>query len=45
MRRFVLTLASVFCYLFVAGCDKCGDSVKFDVPGMPKACYDSPRQK
>ena len=31
--------------LFAAGCDKCGDPVKFNVPGLPKACYDSPRQK
>jgi hypothetical protein len=45
MRRFVLTLASVICCLFAAGCDKCGDPVKFNVPGLPKACYDTPRQK
>jgi len=46
MRRFVLTLASVICCLFAAaGCDKCGDPVKFNVPGLPKACCDSPRQK
>ncbi|HEY4846591.1 MAG TPA: hypothetical protein VIH87_02050 [Methylocella sp.] len=46
MRRVVFTLASlaVGC-LFVAGCDKCGDPVKFNVPGLPHACYDSPRQK
>ncbi|MGB6175088.1 MAG: hypothetical protein WBF43_01825 [Methylocella sp.] len=45
MRRFVLTLASVICCFFAAGCDKCGDPVKFNVPSLPKACYDSPRQK
>jgi hypothetical protein len=45
MRRFVLTLASVICYLVAGGCDKCGDPVKFNVPSLPKACYDSPRQK
>jgi hypothetical protein len=45
MRRRVLTLASVICCLFAAGCDKCGDPVKFNVPSLPKACYDSPRQK
>jgi hypothetical protein len=28
-----------------AGCDKCGDPVKFNVPGLPNACYDSPHQK
>lgn len=46
MRRVIFTLASlaVGC-LFAAGCDKCGDPVKFNVPGLPKACYDSPRQK
>jgi hypothetical protein len=45
MRRIVLTLASVICCLFVAGCDKCGDPVKFNVPSLPKACYDSAPQK
>jgi hypothetical protein len=45
MRRIVSTLASIVCCLFAAGCDKCGDPVKFNVPGLPKACYDSPRQK
>ena len=45
MRRIALTLASVICCLVAAGCDKCGDPVKFNVPGLPKACYDSPRQK
>jgi hypothetical protein len=45
MLRFVLTLASVICCLFAVGCDKCGDPVKFNVPSLPKACYDSPPQK
>jgi hypothetical protein len=31
--------------LIAAGCDKCGDPVKFNVPGLPKACYDSAPQK
>jgi hypothetical protein len=44
MRRIVLTLASVICCLLAAGCDKCGDPVKFNVPSLPNACYDSPRQ-
>ncbi|MGH6842009.1 MAG: hypothetical protein ACREDV_07960 [Methylocella sp.] len=39
MRRIVLTLASAICCLFVAGCDKCGDPVKFNVPGLPGACH------
>jgi hypothetical protein len=45
LRRIVLTLASIVCCLFAAGCDKCSDPVKFNLPGLPKACYDSPRQK
>jgi hypothetical protein len=45
MRRFVLTLASVICGLFATGCDKCGAPVKFNVPSLPNACYDSTRQK
>ena len=45
MRRIILTLVSlVFCCL-AAGCDKCGDPVKFNVPSLPKACYDSQQQK
>jgi hypothetical protein len=23
----------------LAGCDKCGDPVKFNVPSVPKTCY------
>jgi hypothetical protein len=38
-------LGQRYCYLSAAGCDKCGDPVKFNVPGLPKSCYDSPRQK
>ncbi len=30
-----LVLAS----LALAGCDKCGDPVKFNVPSVPKTCY------
>ncbi|MGH6800388.1 MAG: hypothetical protein ACRECZ_03045 [Methylocella sp.] len=45
MRRILLTLASFICCLLAAGCDKCGDPVKFNVPSLPSACYDSPRQK
>jgi hypothetical protein len=25
--------------LALAGCDKCGDPVKFNVPSLPKSCY------
>jgi hypothetical protein len=45
MRRFVLTLASVICCFCAAGCDKCGDPVKFNLPSLPKTCYDSSPQK
>ena len=46
MRRVVFALASlaVSC-LFAAGCDKCGDPVKFNVPSLPRTCYDSAHQK
>jgi hypothetical protein len=30
-----LALAS----LALAGCDKCGDPVKFNMPSLPKSCY------
>ena len=30
-----LALAS----LALAGCDKCGDPVKFNTPSLPKSCY------
>jgi hypothetical protein len=45
MRRIVLTLGSLVLCCFAAGRDKCGDPVKFNVPGLPNACYDSPHQK
>ncbi len=41
MPRFVLILASVIFCLVAAGCDKCGNPVKFNVPSLPKACYES----
>jgi hypothetical protein len=25
--------------LALAGCDKCGDPVKFNMPSLPKSCY------
>jgi hypothetical protein len=42
MRHIVLTLGSLILCCLVAGCDKCGEPVKFNVPGLPNACYDSP---
>ena len=45
MRRLVLSLGSVLLCCLVAGCDKCGDPVKFNVPSLPNACYDSQHQK
>lgn len=46
MRRISLTLTGiVLSCLAVAGCDKCGDPVKFNVPSVPSACYDTPRDK
>jgi hypothetical protein len=36
-----LALAS----LALAGCDKCGDPVKFNVPSLPKTCYGISQQK
>ena len=45
MRRIVLTLGSLVLCCLAAGCDKCGDPVKFNVPGLPNACYDSSHQK
>jgi hypothetical protein len=45
MRHIVLALGSLILFGLVAGCDKCGDPVKFNVPSLPNACYDSPHQK
>lgn len=30
-----------FLVLSVAGCDKCGNRVKFNAPSLPKACGDN----
>lgn len=43
MRRHT-TLAFAFAGLVLAslalaGCDKCGDPVKFNTPSLPKSCY------
>jgi hypothetical protein len=46
MRRSWLPFAClVICSLLAAGCDKCGEPIKFNVPSLPSACYDSPKQK
>ncbi|HZY12265.1 MAG TPA: hypothetical protein VFE89_05835 [Beijerinckiaceae bacterium] len=31
--------------LLLAGCDRCGDPVQFNVPGAPKSCYEQMPQK
>jgi hypothetical protein len=31
--------------LLLAGCDRCGDPVQFNVPGAPKSCYEHAPQK
>jgi hypothetical protein len=46
MRRILLTLAGLFLASFsLAGCDKCGDPIKFNAPSEPKTCYDTPHDK
>ena len=46
MRRLVFALAGlVLGGVFLAGCDKCGDPVKFNVPSLPSSCYDTPKEK
>ncbi|MEJ0093278.1 MAG: hypothetical protein WDN46_07545 [Methylocella sp.] len=46
MRRILLTLAGLVMASFsLAGCDKCGDPIKFNAPSQPKSCYDTPHDK
>ncbi len=46
MRRIALVLAGLlFGSLFLAGCDKCGEPIRFNVPSLPNACYDAPKEK
>jgi hypothetical protein len=45
MRRLILTLGGLILCCLAAGCDKCGDPVKFNVPGLPDTCYESQPQK
>jgi hypothetical protein len=46
MRCISLALAGLILASFaLAGCDKCGDPIKFEAPGAPKSCYDTPQEK
>jgi hypothetical protein len=45
MRRLILALGGLLLCCLAAGCAKCGDPVKFNVPGTPNACYESQPQK
>jgi hypothetical protein len=31
--------------MLLAGCDRCGDPVQFNVPGAPKSCYEQTQPK
>ncbi|GAC1335701.1 MAG: hypothetical protein NVSMB26_20850 [Beijerinckiaceae bacterium] len=31
--------------LLLAGCDRCGDPVRVNIPGEPKSCYETAPQK
>jgi hypothetical protein len=31
--------------LVLAGCDRCGDPVRINIPGEPKSCYETAPQK
>lgn len=46
MRRFVFSLAGLLlASLALAGCDKCGEPVKFNTPGLPNTCYGASHEK
>ncbi len=46
MRRILLTLVGLVLVGFaLAGCDRCGDPVKFNAPSAPKSCYDTSHEK
>ena len=42
MRRLILTLGGLILCCLAAGCDKCGDPVKFNVPGLPNCLLRKP---
>jgi hypothetical protein len=46
MRRKLIPFAGlvILCVL-TAGCDKCGQPVKINLPSLPGTCYDNPQQK
>jgi hypothetical protein len=44
MRLKIGTFAALT-QLLLAGCDRCGDPVQFNVPGAPKSCYEQMPQK
>lgn len=44
-RRRLACAALALASLALAGCDKCGDPVKFNMPSLPKSCYGISEQK
>jgi hypothetical protein len=46
MRRFAFSFAALLLVsLALAGCDKCGEPVKFNTPSLPNACYGASQGK
>jgi hypothetical protein len=46
MRRFALSFAALLlASLVLAGCDKCGEPVKFNTPSLPNTCYGASHEK
>ncbi len=43
MRTVVRIISVILVGTVLAGCDKCGNRVKFDTPSIPKACGDNAR--
>jgi hypothetical protein len=42
MRLKCVVLAAIpLLALMLAGCDRCGDPVHFNIPGQPKSCYET----
>ncbi|WP_395697720.1 hypothetical protein [Methylocella sp.] len=42
--RLALAAAALSC-LALAGCDRCGDPVKFNAPTFPKVCHGVPMER